>query len=227
VAVAGFLRCDPSSRIGIGDPSVFTAAASTEGDGASSTAEVDADRGATTLLIYNDIVKGGDRALPWEARAIYEQGLRHALEIALGEELEEATMVRATSSVELERLVRQAAGDRLIYYGHMVGPYSARRVSPTGQLRGGIPAATFGAWLPEKVTDVEVIGCRSESFARELVEARPDLTVRTMGAVMNLFDWVDPDDPGNVRVWESPSHEWTGLPTRTERFVLVTISGAE
>jgi hypothetical protein len=187
------------------------------------TTRTEAEHGAGTTIVYNDIVKGGDRALPWEAREQYEQGLRSALQKGLGEGLEDATMARATSLGELERLVTEAPGEHVIYYGHMVGPLDARRVSPTGRLQYGATAQRFAGWLSENVGVVEVIGCKSESFALALAAERPNLTIRTFPSTMNLFEWMDPSDPRDVRVWQSESDDWTGFaPAETTLMILVT-----
>jgi hypothetical protein len=183
---------------------------------------LEGSHGEGTLIVYNDIVKGGDRALSWEARERYEQGLRAALKSALGEDLDGATMKRAPFLDELERLVKLAPGDRVVYYGHMVGPIEARRISPTGQLEYSVTGRRFATWLPENVESVEVIGCRSESFARSVSAELPGLTIRTMSSTMNLLDWVNPDDPGDVRVWQSVIDDGPTPPPRVTTQMMLT-----
>ena len=136
--------------------------------------------------------------------------------------LEDATMVRVTSRAELKRAVAHTHASHLIYYGHMVGPYTARRISPAGTLRTRPTAAALAAWLPDEVKSVDVLGCKSESFAQDLAYEKPDLLIKTVASTQNLFDWVDPSDRSHVLVWLGTGDVWPGLPSARKATALVT-----
>lgn len=167
--------------------------------------------GGRRTIVYNDLVKAGDRGLSAAARAKYEASLKADVGKALGVDLSGATVMRASSlGVLRDDLVLVGDDADVIVYMHVVGPDSARALSPTGSVNASASAQDITGWLPSSTRSVTIVGCRADNLASSLSAAMGGTPVSGTSATVNVFDWVNSRNPSDVRMWESTRSTWTG-----------------
>jgi hypothetical protein len=93
-----------------------------------------------------------------------------------GIDMGDASIRRVLNADQLAAALESGSYSNVIYFGHV---YNGN-LAPTGPKGDQISVADFEGMLGAGVTNVAVIGCRSEGFAAQLNQLKPEIQTEGM-----------------------------------------------
>jgi RHS repeat-associated protein len=135
-----------------------------------------------TLIVYNDIddpkdPKQANRRMEVDRnQGDFEASLLKVVAKLTGIDMGDASIRRVLNADQLAAALESGSYSNVIYFGHV---YNGN-LAPTGPKGDQISVADFEGMLGAGVTNVAVIGCRSEGFAAQLNQLKPEIQTEGM-----------------------------------------------